>query len=98
VIELYNKIVEKRGIFCEYCHARKGTTLHHCLYHRKKGAAFLDCEENLELLCSECHSKGVVNSFEHRIDFYNVQCQRYGKEHMENWNNSLPLKVKYRFS
>lgn len=96
-VEIYNAIVEKRGLFCEVCGARLGTELHHCLYHRRKGVAALDVPENLELLCRVCHQNGVVNSWKHRVEFYLRQCGTYGTQHMEDWNAALPLKKKERF-
>ena len=96
-VELYNAIVEKRGQFCEMCGARVGTELHHCLYHRRKGAAFYDVPENLELLCKQCHSTGFVNSWKHRVEFWIKQCSVYGSQHMEEWNNNLPIKIKQKF-
>lgn len=95
--EIYEEIVKARGEFCEMCHGRRGTELHHCLYHRRKGAKYLDVPENLELLCRTCHENGYVNSWKHRVEFYLAQCSVYGSAHMEAWNNSLPVKTRHKF-
>jgi hypothetical protein len=96
-IEMYDTIVARRGMFCEVCGGKKATELHHCLYHRRRGATFLDCEENLELVCNTCHQSGYVNSWRHRVEFYIKQCGVYGSAHMEEWNESLSIKIKQRF-
>lgn len=96
-IELFDRLTRERGQVCEVCHARIATELHHCLYHRRAGVKELDTPENLELVCNLCHADGVVNSYKHRVQFYVNQCSRYGSQHMEDWNNGLPIKRKDRW-
>lgn len=91
---LFDTIAAKRGILCENCSCRMATQLHHCLYHRRRGATYLDVPQNLELLCNICHANGYVNSWKHRVEFYIKQCYHYD---MAAWNESLPLKIKQRF-
>ena len=94
-MSLFDKLVAKRGNYCEMCCWNVPTELHHCIVHRRKGHPDYDAEENLELLCRECHSDGYVNSYEHRVGFWERQKKRGYK--MQEWYDSLNLKVKERF-
>jgi hypothetical protein len=68
---------------------------HHCLYGKKKGHSELDMDENLCLVCEDCHSaSGKAKSFEHKLYFWQVQCERFGHKHMVEWHNSVRLKKK----
>lgn len=80
---------------CECCGFRPATEAHHCLIHRARGIESLDDERNIELVCSVCHP--LCNAFAHRDAFWQIQVKRYGKESMEEWLDSLPLKVKPKF-
>lgn len=88
-------LVLKRGRFCEYC-GRYSYVLHrhHWLFHRMKGFPELDVEENIGLVCDECHMSGIVNSYDSRVFFWNKQLARYD---MYSWWVNLPLKTKERF-
>jgi len=94
---LFDLLTAERGQFCEVCHSRLATDVHHCLYHRDRRHKELDCAENCELVCRTCHQDGRVNSYQHRVEFYISQCCRYGSRWMEEWNDGLPLKNKARF-
>lgn len=72
-----------------------GEEAHHCLYRRRKGVKELNDYENFQLVCSFCHRyTGRALTYENRVNFWRWACDFYGKEHMINWHNSLPLKVK----
>lgn len=69
---------------------------HHCLYRKKKGkhpVPELDMDENLQLVCKP-HHEVEAKSYKNKIYFWGVQCKRYGHEHMVDWHESLPLKIK----
>jgi hypothetical protein len=76
----------------------QGAESHHCLYHRKRGkhaVPELDMDENLQVVCLSCHKHtGKALTFQNRLHFWEVQCRRYGHDHMVAWHNALPLTVK----
>ena len=95
--EMFDLLVSKRGAYCEICLWHKATQLHHCIVKRKKGCPERDVEENLELVCDECHiwGDGYVNSYPHRCSFWQKQKER-GYD-MQSWYDSLNLKSKEHF-
>ena len=71
---------------------------HHCLYRKRKGVKQLNHEENLQLVCRDCHKfSGKAKSWENKVNYWKWACSWYGKEHMKRWHDSLPLKVKERY-
>jgi hypothetical protein len=84
--------------FCEYCGIRAATDGHHCLIHRMKKFKELGLPQNIMWVCNQCHlHNGELNSWEFRVRFWDTQCDRYGKETMVEWLNTLPLKIKPKF-
>lgn len=92
--DLFDLLTRERGQVCELCHVRPATEMHHCLYHRRRGAPCLDDGPNIELLCHQCHQDGAVNSWAHRVAFWRRQTERYD---MDAWHEALPIKKKERF-
>lgn len=91
------RLMKERGITCEVegC-LETAMEAHHCLYRKKKGkkpVKELDMDENLQLVC-EAHHAVEAKSYKNKIYFWHVQCERFGKEHMIKWHNSVPLKIK----
>lgn len=82
---------------CEWCNSRAGVERHHCLIHdAKRYHDVLTVEENLMLACPECHTgTRILNSKMVRAWFWHRQVKRYGLEHMEEWLESLPDKLKW---
>lgn len=96
------RMIEERfpyGItHCEYCETltpAEELEAHHMIFHREKGAPYLDVPQNLCLVCHKCHSEGLVNSYSARRWFWELQISR-GYD-MAKWIESLPSKVKPRF-
>jgi len=94
------RLMKERGISqCEVqgCN-NPAEEAHHCLYGKKGGkhpVPELNMDENLQLVCRICHKhSGRARSHENKVYFWNVQCDRYGREHMIKWHDSLSLKVK----
>jgi len=94
------RLIQKRGCLCEVegCF-NLATEAHHCLYGRKRGKKHpipqLDMDENLQLVCERCHHvTGKAKSHQNKVHFWHVQCERYGHQHMVDWHNSLPIKIK----
>ena len=88
-------LFERRGWYCEYCHLRRATQKHHALFGRMKRYPELDAEENMMIVCPDCHTgKELLDTQEVREWFWKIQCERYGLDHMLAWIKSLPLKVK----
>lgn len=94
---LFETLVVERGIHCEMCHWRNATQVHHCIVKRKKGHPEYDVPANSELLCDECHiwGDGYVNSYEHKVGFWERQKKR-GYD-MQGWYDSLNLKHKENY-
>ncbi len=97
------RLIKDRGSTCEVegCY-NLATESHHVFYNRRRGKRHpvpeLDVDENLQLVCEEDHHvTGRASSWDNKICFWRVQCQRYGTEHMINWHQSLPLKVKENY-
>lgn len=85
----------ERGPLCEYCKERQAEQRHHCLVpDRKRFHEEVTVKENLMAVCAYCHTGiCVLDRREVRIWFYDVQCNRYGVDHMEDWLKSLPAKL-----
>jgi hypothetical protein len=92
-------LLKERGPLCECGCGQKWTDCHHMLIHRMAGRSFLDCRENIMVLFHDCHMSGKkINGYKAQQSFWERQCARYGEEHMQNWLDRLPLKVKPKFS
>jgi len=72
---------------------------HHVFYRRKKGKKDVkefDQKENIQLVCENCHMyNGKALTMENKYQFWEKQCARYGKDHMEGWRESLPVRIKH---
>lgn len=94
--ELKRRILAKRP-YCEACPPeahRRATELHHCIVKRDSHRPDFDVEENLEPVCSICHTSlqsGVVNSYEHRRAFVERQIVQWGFD-IKKWYQGLELK------
>ena len=92
------ELAELRGYKCEVRYngkdcERRGTQRHHGLIRTGKG--FLDVLINYQLVCMTCHTDtGRADSKENHVYFYTLQCDRYGKEVVDNWIGGLPFKVR----
>ena len=74
----------------EYLHA------HHCIYTRDKRMPKLDAPENIQLLCSHCHSEhGYLSSWFGRCMAWTVKIEQ-GYD-MDTWNDGLPMLIKDTF-
>jgi hypothetical protein len=92
---LRETIRRDRGGWCQACGCAPWTELHHCLLHRSKDHPELDCIENLEAVCSDCHP--FCNGWAHRVKFYRSQCALYGSDRMREWLAGVNLKIRPRF-
>lgn len=90
LLALKQMLIRKRGHKCECC-GRPATVLHghHCLIHNKAGYPILTTGENIELVCEECHSSGIVNGHRHRAAFLLKQRKRYD---MREWISKVESK------
>ena len=83
---------------CELCGKRprfpNRITYHHALVHRAKRHPEYDHHFNLESCCLACHDS-IANSYKkNERQFYALVCSYYGKETIDNWIDSLGLKVR----
>jgi hypothetical protein len=88
---------KERGGLCECGCGEEWTDCHHMLIHRMKDRPWLDCRENIMVLNHSCHMSNRLSGYKSRVEFWKVQCVRYGEEHMLEWLDRIPLKVKPRF-
>jgi 5-methylcytosine-specific restriction endonuclease McrA len=56
--ELRMKILERDGWRCQHCGWRDQLQIHHLVRRSQSGT---DCEENLIVLCSDCHRSLHLN-------------------------------------
>jgi hypothetical protein len=96
------RLAKERGELCEVegCY-NLGEEAHHVFYGRRRGkhaVPELDVDENFQLVCEDCHKySGKATSYENRLQFWEKQCERYGRQHMVLWHLSLPIKVKHKY-
>ena len=88
------ELIEKRGYRCECCGLPQTyLEAHHVFIHRSKRHPELDCPQNIQLVCQQCHMSGRADSKDNFDNFWTVQSKRYD---MEQWKLSLPLKIKLK--
>jgi len=86
---------ERRISVCQVCGVRPAEEAHHCLYGKDKRFKQLNDDENLQLVCIECHKyNGGALGYENKLRFWEWACEFYGHKHMVEWHNRLPMKIK----
>src|SRR5688572_4957770 len=93
-----NDLFETRGYRCECGCGKVAHDAHHSLIHRMKRYPELDCEENINLVNHDEHIFRKFDNKEWRKYFWQVQVDRYGYDHMINWVNNLPIKIRPRMN
>ena len=91
--------LNKRGDYCENC-GRPFTYFnwaerHHAIIRRSKKHPEYDSEENISLICSNCHKLAEIDSYEYSRKFWKKQISR-GYD-MKKWLDSLNLKAKENY-
>lgn len=87
----YRPVCEVKGYKCQ----GRASQRHHALFRRDKRFPQLDCVINYQATCENCHTgTGEADSTENKMRFYELQCDRYGKDVVDGWIASLPLKDK----
>lgn len=80
--ELRKYRCEVRGDGC----IGRGTQRHHGLIRRSIRKPELDALINYQLTCYVCHTQtGYADSKANHDRFYQMQCDRYGKEFVDRW-------------
>lgn len=97
-LELKKELFESNPI-CKLCGIRPAVHLHHAVINKakvrnKKLNKLLDVKENALEVCEVCHK--TADGFWQRRDAYKINSKRYGWEHMREWYDNLPLKIKER--
>ncbi len=90
------KLFDERGQICECGCGKLAQDAHHCLISRRKRFPELDCPENIALVNHDEHLLRKFDNLAWRQYFWRRQCDRYGREHMVKWVNSLPDKLSNR--
>ena len=85
---------------CGYCNKRPATQGAHALIYKRykpgaKNRKLTDVKENFMPCCDECQKFSETR--EGRLKAWEVLCGRYGREHMRDWHDNLPLKIKESF-
>lgn len=70
---------------------------HHCLYKRMKRFPELNAPENLLPLTKKWHAIFEAGGYEYRCKAWQMKVEEYGAQHMTDWHDKLPMKVKERF-
>lgn len=70
---------------------------HHCLYHRMKSVPELNCPENLLPLTKAEHAEFHAEGYSGRCRAWRMKCEEFGRQHMIEWHESLPLVCKENF-
>lgn len=96
-----------KGQYCMCCGnimPREKLQRHHTFFKRtknKRAKESVDDERNITLVCARCHSTdgttGLANSRDYKLRAWIKQCERYGRDSMIEWYNSVPLIIKERF-
>ena len=81
------------GWMCACGCGQRGHDLHHALISRLRRFPELDTVENLVLVNHAEHISRKFDNVEWRKKFWQLQCKRYGLEHMEEWIENLPAKL-----
>ena len=76
---------------CEICTVGRGTQRHHAIFRRDRRFPMLNCVINYQLVCPCCHMAGAADTRGNRLRHYQAQCDRYGKERVDGWIESLPM-------
>jgi hypothetical protein len=93
---MYDNDYMNAKIYCEMCPAH-GDDWHHGIYKRNKKIPQLNSKENMIYLCKEHHRLLESMGYEGRCFVWKVKCIEFGEEHMRQWHEELPMKVKEHF-
>jgi len=88
------ELAEYRDWTCEICGMERGVQRHHALFRRDIRFPQLDCALNYQLVGVICHMSGCADTRANRLEFYEKQCERYGKDVVDGWIDSLPMHDK----
>lgn len=89
-------LFNERGLFCECGCGKMAHDAHHALIHRMRRFPELDCPENIILVNHDEHIARKFDNLEWRMDFWMLQINRYGRDHMNKWISGLPDKLNSR--
>ena len=94
--ELKKDLFENRPV-CKLCKVKPAVHLHHCIVSKgqarnRKFHKHLNVIENALEVCSDCHVG--ADAYNVRLMAWQIQCQRYGRERINDWYDNLPFKVK----
>ena len=96
--ELKRELFEDSPL-CKLCKIRPAIHLHHAVISKgkvrnKKKHKYLDVKENALEVCGTCHP--FADAYDVRLSAWEINCRRYGIEHMIEWYDELPLRIKDR--
>ena len=82
---------------CQYCFIRQATQLMHALFYKRylpgqKNAKVRDVRENALQGCDDCQK--FSETYEGRLHAWEMLKKREGTDHMHNWHDNFPAKIK----
>ena len=96
-----NRWIElKKDLFpsiCQYCKVRDATQLMHALFYKRylpgqKNAKIRDVRENGLPGCDDCQK--LSETYEGRLIAWEALKEREGEDHMVEWYDNFPAKIK----
>ena len=95
-----NWIELKKELFpslCQYCKKEEAQELAHALFYKRylpgqKNAKVRDVRENAIPCCHNCQK--LSETYEGRLIAWEVLKKREGVDHMRDWYNNFPAKIK----
>lgn len=84
-----------RGNKCECGCGKQAHDAHHCFI---PNLARLDTNDERNIMLVN-HDEHISRKFDNRrwkLYFWNIQVERYGKDVMQEWVDSIPAKFRYR--
>lgn len=94
--DLKRILLKLDGERCYECiFPRTPLEIHHAIIHRnKKYMDVLNHPVNTVLLCRDCHSSGIPNGHQWRVQLLHSRIKKLGIECVRGWYESLPDKLK----
>ena len=95
-IEIGKELLAKYPL-CQYCKKEPSTQLAHALFYKRykpgtKNAKLRDVRENAMPCGDNCQK--FSETYAGRLHAWEMLCKREGKEHMRNWYDNYPAKIK----
>lgn len=71
--------------------------IHKGLLRNKRFKKYLSVQENFVPTCRKCNESKFADTWEVRNKMYNLKCDELGQERIDDWLDSIELKVDENF-